>query len=121
MNSQLHQTTLSLISLIHVYQRISGDNEKIRRAMTFSQLLKMDGAETSSEKEKLQFCSDAAEAITSVVNASSFNITKTTHLAPLLERDEIDFIQDMLLSDDCHESEHDSNYVDYKTHRHYGT
>jgi hypothetical protein len=89
--------------------------------MTFSQLLKMDGTEISSQKEKLQFCSNAAEVITSVVNASSFNITKTTHLAPLLERDAIDFIQDMLLSDDWHESEYESKHVEYKTHRHYGT
>jgi hypothetical protein len=81
----------------------------------------MEGVRASSAKQKLRFCSEAVEAIASVVNSSNFNLTKAAQIAPLLERDEIDFIQDMLLSDDLHDSEYDSNPADNKRFRHYGT
>jgi hypothetical protein len=109
MNSQLHQTTLSLISLIQVYQRTSGDNEKIRCAVTFSKLLKLKGVGTSSVKEKLRFCSEAVEAISSVVVESKSKLLKTDSIAPPLDRDEIDFIHEMMLSDNKRENESESN------------
>jgi hypothetical protein len=67
MDPQLHKTTLGLISLINIYQRVSSENEKIKYATNCSQLFTKKGVETLSRKEKLQFCSDAVEAITSVV------------------------------------------------------
>nr|WP_297348374.1 hypothetical protein [uncultured Glaciecola sp.] len=109
MNSQLHQTTLSLISLIQVYQQTSGDNEKIRCAVTYSKLLKQKGIETSSVKEKLRFCSEAVEAISSVVVESKFKLTKTESITPLLDRDEIDFIHEMMLSENEGESNEGNN------------
>jgi hypothetical protein len=67
MNSQLHETTLNLMSLLHFYKRSKNDNEKLRCAIDFSQSLKIHGIRASSEETKLQFCSDAVDAITSVI------------------------------------------------------
>lgn len=111
MNKQLHQTTLNLMSLIQFYQRASGDNEKIRCAIEFSQSLAKEGLEASGEKQKLQFCADAVEAITSVVAQRTSEDAKAQHTTPLLDRDEIDFIQDMLLSDVSHEDGTQSDEV----------
>ena len=111
MNSQLHQTTLNLISLIQFYQRVNADNEKLRCAMTFSQLLTMGGVEKSSEKEKLRFCSDAVEAISSAVVESKSKPIKTESIGPLLDRDELDFIQDMMLREDWSNDEYESSEV----------
>ena len=111
MNKQLHQTTLNLMSLIQFYQRASGDNEKIKCAIEFSQSLTREGLEASGEKQKLQFCADAVEAITSVVAQRTSVDAKAQHTTPLLDRDEIDFIQDMLLSDVSHEDGTQSDEV----------
>ncbi len=68
MNTQLHQTTLNLMSLIQFYQHVSGDNEKVRCAINFSQSLTEEGLEASGEKKKLQCGYDAVEAIASVLS-----------------------------------------------------
>lgn len=109
MNRQLHQTTLNLISLIHFYQQVSDNNEKIRCAIKCAQLLTMEGAGTSGAKEKLQFCSKAVEAIASVVVESKFSPIKKGLIASILERDEIDFIQEMMISESRQEGEYEDN------------
>ncbi|AGH45549.1 hypothetical protein [Paraglaciecola psychrophila] len=113
MDQQLHQTTLNLISLIHFYQRASGDNEKIRNAIQFSESLKDEGIGASNEKRKLQFCSEAVLAIASVVESKSETINKGW-IASLLDREEIDFIRDMVLKDDRDEDKYESNQVNNK-------
>jgi hypothetical protein len=105
MNSQLHETTLSLISLIHFYSRLSGGNEKIKCAINLSQVLTIKGMEASSEETKLQFCSDAVEAITSVVIESKVKTTKAGPVVSLLDKEEIDFIQDLMFNDVRHNIE----------------
>ena len=105
MNAQLHETTLSLISLIHFYRRLSGGNEKIKCAIDLSQVLSIRGIEASSEETKLQFCSDAVEAITSVVNESKVKTIGAAHVVPLLDKEEIDFIQDLMFNDVRHNIE----------------
>nr|WP_297348081.1 hypothetical protein [uncultured Glaciecola sp.] len=103
---------MNLISLIHSYRRIGSDNEKITFAISCSQLLTMEGVGTSSAEEKLQFCSDAVEAIASVVAESRLKHVKTAHIASLLNRDEIDFIQDMMLNDSWNEGKNESSELD---------
>jgi hypothetical protein len=64
-----------------------------------SQSLIKRGIETVSRKEKLQFCSDAVEAITSVVVEKDIRrdikINKSEDIASRLDKEEIDFIQDI--------------------------
>jgi hypothetical protein len=67
MNDQLNEVTSNLISLIYFYRRISNNNEKIKYVAESSKLLELMDSGESSIKEKLEFCSDAVEAITSEV------------------------------------------------------
>jgi hypothetical protein len=105
MNSQLHETTLSLISLIHFYRQHGKDNEKISYAIDLSQSLSIQGIESSSEEAKLKLCSIAAEAITSIVIQSKVKTIKVKHVYPLLDTEEINFIQDLIFNDACHNIE----------------
>lgn len=108
MGPQLHETTLDLISLINFYQRTYSDNEKIKDAVDFSLLLTMQGTGGSSSQEKLQFCSAAVEAITSAVTDGNGKTPKVENVVPLLDREEIDFIQNMMSTDDHHNVEYES-------------
>jgi hypothetical protein len=99
MNSQLHETTLSLISLIHFYSRLNGGNEKIKCAINLSQVLTIKGMEAASDETKLQFCSDAVEAITSMMIESKVKTTKARPVVSLLDKEEINFIRDLMFND----------------------
>lgn len=99
MNYKLHETTLSLISLIHFYRRLSSENKKIKYALGMSQLLTKRGIEATAEETMQQFCSDAVEAITSVVIESKVKTIKINNVAPLLDIEEINFIQDLMFND----------------------
>lgn len=102
MNAQLHETTLSLVSLINFYSRFNRNNEKIKYAIGSSQSLILQRIEASSEKSKLQFCSDAVEAITSVVIESKAKNSHVNNVELILDKEEIDFIQDLTFSGACH-------------------
>ena len=108
MHPQLHETTLNLISLIHFYRRAYSDNEKIKGALDFSLLLNMEGTGVSRSQEKLQFCSAAVEAITSAVTNGDCKTPKVENVVPLLDREEIDFIQNMMSTDVHHNGEYES-------------
>lgn len=102
MNSQLYETTLNLMSLIHFYKPTKSDNEKINYVIDFSQSLKTHGVRASSEETKLQFCSYAMEAITSVTLATVKSIVKNSkvkNVEPLLDTEEIDFIKGLKFGD----------------------
>ena len=114
MKSQLHETTLKLISLIHFYKWLRSDNEKIRRAIDFSQSLITQGIKASSEETKLQFCSDAVEAITSVFIVSNMKNIKVKSVDTLLDREEIDFIHSLTCTDVRHSVEYKSDKTDNK-------
>ncbi len=82
----------------------------------------MQRIEASSEKSKLQFCSDAVEAITSVVIESKVKNTKVKSVGTLLDREEIDFIQGLTFSDVHHHVEHKNDVTDYEIQgKFYGT
>ena len=122
MDSQLHRTTLNLMSLIHFYKRSKNDNEKIRCAIDFSTSLKINGIRASSEQTKLQFCSDAVEAITSVIIKSKVKNINVKSAASLLDREEIDFIQSLNFSDVYHNVEYKIDAIDNKSQgKFYGT
>lgn len=100
MNTQLHKTTLTLISLIQFYRTISGTNEKLMCAMKSSKLLMLEGGRLSSEMDKLQFCTEAVEAIATVVAENKPKLHSPKYTSTLLDRDEIDFINAMMLGDE---------------------
>ena len=108
MHPQLHETTLNLISLIHFYRRAYSDNVKLKGAGDLSLLLTMKGTGVSSSQEKLQFCSAAVEAITSAVTNGDCKTPKVENVVPLLDREEIDFIQNMIFTDAHHNVEYGS-------------
>ncbi|PKI03578.1 hypothetical protein [Glaciecola sp. 33A] len=108
MDPQLHETTLNLISLIHFFRRTYSDNEKIKGAVDLSLLLTMEGTGVSSSQEKLQFCSAAVEAITSAVTDGHGKTPKGENIVPLLDTEEIDFIQNMMFTDGHHNVEYES-------------
>jgi hypothetical protein len=126
------------MSLINFYKRSENENEneneneKIKCAIDFSQSLKIHGIRASSDETKLQFCSDAVEAITSVIikskvknarlkNVKSKNI-KVKNAGSLLNREEIDFIQNLNFSDVNHNVGPESDATDNKSQgKFYGT
>jgi hypothetical protein len=112
MNSQLHETTSSLISLLHFYRQHGKDNEKISHAIDLSQSLSIQGIESSSEEAKLKLCSIAVEAITSIVIQSKVKTIKVKHVYPLLDTEEIDFIQDLMSTDMRDNVEYQSDATD---------
>lgn len=99
-NAQLHKTTLTLISLIQFYRTVSGTNEKLMCAMKSSKLLMLEGGGLSSEMDKLQFCTEAVEAIATVVVENKSQPQSKRHTSTLLGRDEIDFINAIMLGDE---------------------
>jgi DNA-binding protein YbaB len=112
MNPQLHETTLSLISLIYFYKQISKNNEKINYAIDSSQLMTMQSIEASSEEKKQQFCSDAVEAITSVVIESHAKSIDINNVESLLNKEEVDFIQDLTFNDVRQKFDSESDVID---------
>ncbi|GAC30710.1 hypothetical protein [Brumicola pallidula] len=106
MHPQLHETTLNLISLIHFYRRAYSDNEKIKGAADYSLLLTMRGTGISSSQERLQFCSAAVEAITSLVVEGNVTTKKGKNVVSRLDREEIDFIQNMMFTDARHHTDY---------------
>jgi hypothetical protein len=66
--------------------------------INLSQSLTIQGIEASSEETKQQFCSAAVEAITSVVIESKVKTIKVKNVVPLLDREEINFIQDLMFA-----------------------
>ena len=115
MNAQLHETTLSLVSLIHFYSQFNTDNEKIKYAIGSSQSLILQRIEASSEKSKLQFCSDAVEAIASVVNENKAKNGNVKNVDPILDKEEIDFIQGLTFNGVCHNVGCKSDETDYES------
>ena len=99
MNSQLNEVTSNLISLICFYHRISNDNENIKYVAESSKLLELVGSAESSTKEKLEFCSDAVEAITLEVTKKKAKAFELNHVAKTLDKEEIDFIQYTMFND----------------------
>jgi hypothetical protein len=115
MNAQLHETTLSLVSLINFYSQFNRDNEKIKYAIGSSQSLILQKIEASSEKSKLQFCSDAVEAIASVVIESKAKNSKVKNFGPILNKEEINFIQGLTFNGVCHNVECKTDETDYES------
>jgi hypothetical protein len=99
MNAQLNEVTSNLISLIYFYHRISNNNEKIKYVAESSKLLELMGSGESSTKEKLEFCSDAVEAITSEVTKKKAKGFELDYVAKTLDKEEIDFIQHTMCND----------------------
>jgi hypothetical protein len=93
MNDQLNEVTSNLISLIYFYRRISNNNEKIKYVAESSKLLELMDSGESSTKEKLEFCSDAVEAITSEVMKKKAKAFELDYVVKTLDKEEIDFIQ----------------------------
>ena len=115
MNTQLHETTLSLVSLIHFYSRFNRNNEKVRYALDSSQLFTIQRIEASSEETKIQFCSDAVEAIASVVIENKAKNNKVKNVDPILDKEEIDFIQGLSFNGVCYNVECKSDETDYES------
>ena len=115
MNPQLHETTLNLISLIYFYKQTGKNNEKINYVIDSSQLLTMQSIEASSEETKQQFCSDAVEAITSVVTDSKAKSIDINNVESLLNKEEVDFIQDLTFNDVRQKFDSESDVIDIKS------
>jgi hypothetical protein len=79
--------------------------EKISYATNLSQSLSIQRIESSSEEAKLKLCSITAEAITSIVIKSKVKTIKVKHVYPLLDTEEIDFIQDLSFNNARHNIE----------------
>lgn len=108
MNTEIDQITSNLVSLVRYYKRSIKDDEKSEYAAESSNLIGYDGFEKSSQKEKLQFCSEAIEAIASEVRfaviTGKFDFRNGKHITSPLEKMEIDFIQKtMFINDDNHQ------------------
>jgi hypothetical protein len=99
MNDQLNEVTSNLISLIYFYRRISNNNEKIKYVAESSKLLELMDSGESSIKEKLEFCSDAVEAITSEVMKKKAKAFELDYVVKTLDKEEIDFIQYTMFND----------------------
>jgi hypothetical protein len=65
MITSLSENTLKLISLIHFYRGVSG-NDKLIRAISASNILTKGGVEKVSKEAQMGFCLDAVDAITSI-------------------------------------------------------
>ena len=115
MNPQLHETTLNLISLIYFYKQTGKNNEKINYVIDSSELLTMQSIEASSEETKQQFCSDAVEAITSVVTDSKAKSIDINNVESLLNKEEVDFIQDLTFNDVRQKFDSESDVIDIKS------
>lgn len=102
MSTELDETTLKLISLTHFYAQANSYNEKIKRAVNRAESLTMRGVEESSIEDKLQFCSDAVEAITSVFTETTAQPIRVRHVLPPLDRDEVDFIKSIIFTNSEH-------------------
>jgi hypothetical protein len=79
--------------------------EKISYATNLSQSLSIQRIESSSEEAKLKLCSITAEAIISIVIKSKVKTIKVKHVYPLLDTEEIDFIQDLSFNNARHNIE----------------
>jgi hypothetical protein len=99
MNAQLNEVTSNLISLIYFYRRISNNNEKIKYVAECSKLLELMDSGESSTKEKLEFCLDAVEAITSEVMKKKAKVFELDYVVKTLDKEEIDFIQYTMFND----------------------
>tara|TARA_R110001583_G_scaffold58699_1_gene174786 strand:- start:463 stop:663 length:201 start_codon:yes stop_codon:yes gene_type:complete len=62
----------------------------------------MRGLETATTEEKLRFCSESVEAIASIVIKTNIRVIKVKHIEPLLNRNEIDFIHEMIQKEEGH-------------------
>jgi hypothetical protein len=108
MDTEIHQITSSLVSLVRYYKRSIKDDTKNEYAAESSSLIAHQGLEKSSQKEKLQFCSEAIQAISSEIRfaviTGKIDYYEGEYITSPLEKMEIDFIQKaMFTNDDKHQ------------------